>query len=369
VPPFEPTPWRSGAAPGFGPWTGADNVAPSQQPPFGLSPAETPLLFGIGFDDNGDAQGMTWALDMLRARGMRASFFMTAAYGRDQAIAGTWRRVARDGHEIGNHSDSHLPQHGGRSYSIQQWGDEIGACTSFLVGAGIVAREDLRGFRTPFLEYNDATLAAVAAAGLHYDCSIEEGAEPGQDGANAYWPYTLDRRSPGHTAQVQAKTTQDSPPSLREIEPHPGLWEVPVPAVFVPPDTCCADYGVAPGLRDRLKTRQPWFDAAAGAITGFDFNLWAELSTGGFAMTAAEFLATLQYTVDQRLAGNRAPLLFGSHTGCYVDAWNENAPHAPRAADRRATIEALLDYVASKTDARIARHCDVLDWVRNPAPL
>jgi peptidoglycan/xylan/chitin deacetylase (PgdA/CDA1 family) len=353
----------------LGPWTGADDVAPAQQPPFGLSPAQAPLLFGIGFDDNGDAQGMTWALNILRARGVHASFFMTAAYARDEAIAETWRRAARDGHEIGNHSDSHLPLHGGRLYAVQRWSAEIHICTTFLVDAGIVARKDLRGFRTPFLEYNDATLTAVAAAGLHYDCSIEEGAEPGQDGSNAYWPYTLDRRSPGHSAQVRAQTAQDCASALREIEPHPGLWELAVPAVFVPPDARCADYEVAPGLRDRLKTRQPWFDAAAGAITGFDFNLWADPATGGFAMTAAEFLATLKYTVDQRLAGNRAPLLFGSHTGCYVDAWDENAPHARRAADRRATVEALLDYVASKKDARIARRCDVLDWVRNPTPL
>ncbi len=222
------------------------------------------------------------------------------------------------------------------------------------------------GFRTPYLEYNDAALAAVAAAGLHYDCSIEEGFEPRQDGANAFWPYTLDGGSPGHTAQVIA---QQAPGPLTELQPHPGLWELPVPAVFVPPDDRCADYGVAPGLRAALQERQPWFDTTTGAITGFDFNLWAHREAGGFELTPAQFLATLLYTVDQRLRGNRAPLLFGSHSGCYVDAWNDNAPGAPRAADRRAAIATLLEAVAARPEARIVTHRQVLDWMRATTPI
>ncbi|MEA2696607.1 MAG: hypothetical protein QOI66_878, partial [Myxococcales bacterium] len=264
------------------------------------------MFFGIGFDDNGDAEGMTWALDMLRARGLRATFFMTSAYGRTEAVAETWRRAYREGHEIGNHSATHLPAHGGPGYSVEQWRQEIATCGDFLTRiAAVLPAHELVGFRTPFLEYNDATLAAVASCGLRYDCSIEEGYEANQDGSNAYWPYTLDQRSPGHTAQTTGS------PAIAELDAHPGLWELPVQALVVPPDERCARQGVPPGLRAACKARQPWFDAGSGAITGFDFNLWAHRSTGGFEMTPAEFLATLRHTFEQHHGGNRAPLLFG----------------------------------------------------------
>jgi peptidoglycan/xylan/chitin deacetylase (PgdA/CDA1 family) len=323
------------------------------------------MFFGIGFDDNGDAEGMTWALDMLRARGLRATFFMTSAYGQPQEVAETWRRAYREGHEIGNHSATHLPAHDGSGYSVEQWREEIASCGDFLTRvAAVLPAGALVGFRTPFLEYNDATLAAVTASGLRYDCSIEEGFEPEQDGSNAYWPYTLDQRSPGHTAQALTAS-----PPIAELDPHPGLWELPVQALVVPPDERCTRHGVPPGLRAACKACQPWFDAGSGAITGFDFNLWAHRSTGGFEMTAAQFLATLRHTFDQHQAGNRAPLLFGSHTGCYVEGWDVNAPGAPRARDRRAAIETLLDEIARQKDARIATHREVLDWMRNPTPL
>lgn len=343
-----------------------DQVAPAQHAPAGIADAQAPFFFGFGFDDNGDAAGMTWVLDLLRGRGVYATFFMTADYGRDPTVLATWRRARAEGHEIGNHSRSHLPEHGGRRLSAQAWRQEMRDCAAFLIDAGVVPADGMRGFRTPYLEYSDATLAAVAAAGLEYDCSIEEGFEPGQDGGNAFWPYTLDGISPGHDAQ---RAVPDGPGDLGPLSPHPGLWELPVPAVFVPPDDRCADYGVRPGLRAALKARQPWFDVDSGAITGFDFNLWADRSMGGFALGAAEFLATLLYTVDQRLAGNRAPLLFGSHSGCYVDAWNGNAPGAPKAADRRAAVAAVLDAVRTRAPARIARHADVMDWMRRPTPL
>jgi hypothetical protein len=96
-------------------------------------------------------------------------------------------------------------------------------------GLGI-ARGELPGFRTPYLEYSDRTLTAVQQEGFAYDCSLEEGTQDGHDGRNFVWPYLLDGGSPG----------------VPEIGPHPGLWEIPV-YVFVVPPTRCERPGVAPG--------------------------------------------------------------------------------------------------------------------------
>jgi len=347
---------------GLGEWTGHDNVMASFDPPCGLQPKQAPLFVALGWDDNPDAAGVEFAMKVVEDRGGHTTFYVTSTYASSEATVAAWRKAKEHGHEIGNHTVLH--EHGGM-FTADRWRTEIGGCNDFLtMGAGaIMTPAEIYGFRTPFLEYNDATLATVAALGFQYDCSIEEGYEDGQDGTNFYWPYTLDNRSPGHTAQVawgEGKV---------EIEPHPGLWEMPTYAVFTPPDDKCEEYGIPSGFRARLKAKVDWFDPAGGSITGFDYNLWAVASAGGFEMTKAEFLATLKYSLDLRAQGNRAPFLLGIHSAYYLDSWSTNAPGAPNAADRQAAIAEFLDYAKEKYDARIASYKEVLDWVRNPQPI
>jgi peptidoglycan/xylan/chitin deacetylase (PgdA/CDA1 family) len=294
---------------------------------------------------------MQWAVEMMSSRG-KASFYMTSTY----AQQGPWRAAYDAGHEIGNHTVTHATD---RGVGRDRWLQEMRDCNTYLTETVGVPAAELIGFRTPYLKYDDDTLAAVAEVGFRYDTSIEEGYEwddlanggagGPMDGTNYFWPYTLDDRSPGHTAQVEWGE------GLVEIEPHPGLWELPVYAVVVPPE-----------LRATMATRQTWFDAEGGLITGFDYNLWASTGVGGFAMTKEEFVATLKYTLDQRLAGNRAPFLFGAHTDYYVSTWNQNASGTPSETDRRAALEEFLDYAASKPEVRIASYREVLEFVRNP---
>src|SRR5687768_14767723 len=73
-------------ADGLGDWTGTDDVRPSQDPPCGLAPAEVPLFVGIGWDDNGSAEGMDWAVGMLQDRQAHATFYMTSTYGAQDNI-------------------------------------------------------------------------------------------------------------------------------------------------------------------------------------------------------------------------------------------------------------------------------------------
>jgi len=348
----------------LGPWTGNDKLAPSASPPCALTPAQVPMFVSVGWDDNGSAEGMNWAVDMLNARGGLASFYMTSGQAGSRATIEAWRKARAFGHEIGNHTDTHF---NGKSYTAQEWETDIGRCNTFLTTTHFVAPQaEIIGFRTPFLAYNDAMLATVKKLGFQYDCSIEEGLQADADGTNYLWPYTLDARSPGHTLLAAR------PDSGRaEIEPHPGLWELPVYQVIVPPDAEAANYGVAPGMRTKFSKVQAWFadsqGPTAGKITGFDYNMWARSTDGGFAMTRDEFVATLKYTLDQRLKGNRAPFLFGAHTPFYAAPWNSNAPGAT-APERRQAMEQFLDYARSKPEVRITTARAVLDWMRNPRP-
>ncbi len=54
------------------------------------------------------AEGMALVLDALNARGARASFFFTGDFLRRAEFAPLVRRVVREGHYLGPHSDRHL---------------------------------------------------------------------------------------------------------------------------------------------------------------------------------------------------------------------------------------------------------------------
>ncbi len=54
------------------------------------------------------AEGASTILDELARRRARASFFLTGAFLRDPGKAALVRRMVRDGHYVGPHSDAHL---------------------------------------------------------------------------------------------------------------------------------------------------------------------------------------------------------------------------------------------------------------------
>lgn len=336
----------------------SDNVSPSQQPPAGLAPSEVPMFVVFGFDDNKTADGVRWTVDLFMSKhnpagagnaatydGSRttASYYQSVVYLADPAYE--LNRAYLEGFEIGNHMDTHPS---GLQFSVTQWEHEMRSCINTLSGpSGIgITVPEITGFRSPYLEYNTNTSPAVKNSGMWYDCSIEEGWQADHDGTNYNWPYTLDNGSPGNIAHAQLSTL------IEPINPFPGVWEVPVYTFIVPPDEKCAEYGVSTGLRQRLKNRQAKFDVNSGKITGFDWNIFFD-----YKMTKEEALATLKYSFDLRMAGNRAPFTFGTHSNYYSDPM------------RQAVLEEFLDYVLTKPDVRVVTTKMLVDWLRNPAPL
>jgi hypothetical protein len=360
----------TGPAPaGLGPWTGKDNVPPSAKPPGGLTPEQVPMFVSLGFDDNPYPDGISWATGVFSSltnpigkrnaatydgTTTRATFYNSSTYA---SAAGSWKAAYNAGFETGDHTVHHY--HGaaadmGMNFSEAGWTKEIQGCIDFLVGGSVgVKRTDVWGFRTPFLQYNTAVFPAVKALGFWYDCSIEEGHQQDQDGTNYLWPYTLDSGSPGNATH----------PRLTPIKTWPtGLWEMPAYRVIVPADEDAAKYGVAAGLRAKLLRLHPdGVGIAQGKITGLDYNLWED-----YNLTKAEFVATLENTLDVRRRGNKAPFLFGMHSAIYTN--NEPVPNASL-AERKAAIVEFLKYALKYPDVRIVTTKAVLDWVRNPVPL
>jgi hypothetical protein len=371
---------------GLGTWSGNDHRPRSQHPPGGLAPHRVPMLVSIGFDDNkhagdeGDGVGVTWVLNLLRCRRnggpgryetfdqtpARVSFYLTTEYAGALAVDDpltvrqAWHRALLEGHEIGNHTARHCD---GEAYDGPTWTQEIAAANSFLtsrydaevegrraVGLGV---DHVYGFRAPFILLNDELYPVLKAQGFWYDCSIEDGFQEAHDGTNFHWPYTLDDggREAGRVAKLWRLP----------VGKHPGIWEMPAHPVIVPPDEEARAYGIPPGLRASLAVRRGW-DEPVEKITGFDYNLWVQ-----FKMTRAEFVATLKYTLDLRLRGNRAPFVFGAHSDYYGPP-DDFAPNAT-ASERKAAMAEFVDHVLATPDARLVPTKSILDWVRNPVPL
>jgi len=374
------------------------SVPAAAQPPAGLLPSQVPQFIVFGSDDNGysglESPGASGGLHFLTElfSGLRNpagsgnprtfdaatphySFYVNTYYISSAAkksaydsaemenpvyVRRAWKEAMDNGHEIGVHTHSH-PH--GNQYSQNQWQNEIQQCIDIIglpyaadeaqknpareTGLG-VDRGQLAGFRTPFLEYNDNTLQAVRRLGFLYDCSLEEGTQPDQNGGNFLWPYRLNYGSPGNSPLIGR---------------HPGLWEIPVYVFIVPPDSECERYGVVPGLRAALQKRQNYFDPATGKITGMDWNLWCE-----FTMTPAEFLATLKYTLDLRLNGNRCPLTVGLHSELYSDKQDTKGLNAT-APERRAALREFFVYIMRLHQVRLVNHKELLNWLQHPEPL
>lgn len=341
----------------------ADRLAPSAQPPVGLKPAQVPQFVSIGFDDNPDADPIHWLVDLLADKKnpagsgqaatfdgtpVRVGFFSNGTYWKKPDLVAAHRRAFAAGHEIDNHTLTHA---NGGKFSVDDWRKEVAANDEVFVLNGI-PKAAILGIRAPYLAYNAAMFEVSVNQGRLYDTSIEEGWQPDQDGTNYLWPYTLDDGSPGDAVPYVGR--QGS-----RIASYPGLWEIAVHAFRVPSDDECARYGVTPGLRERIrdhmlkKFNYQW-DPALGKITGLDWNCLEQAGLSG-----PEFFAILKFTLDLRLAGNRAPLMICGHSALYPAS----------KPDRRQALADFVAYALSKPEVRFVPGAKVIEWLRHPLPL
>jgi hypothetical protein len=285
----------------------------------------------------------------------------------------------KDGHEMGNHSWNHTTFTG---TSFEEWSSQMKRCNDDMVkppppdstvgllgfdfsfGPG-VKNGTIVGFRTPFLRCNDNTFKALQAGAFKYDCSLEEGYQSDQDGKDFLWPYTLDEGSPGNDYLVQQGSEK------MPIGKWPGLWEMPAYAVVMPADGDCRRYGIAPGLRKKVAEYCGVEVARVERVTGLDYNLWLDNANGGVHLTKEQFVAVLKNTLDLRLTGNRAPLLFGAHSDMYNTEYQRlhGSKMAASLAQRQQAVEEFIKYALSKPEVRVVPHKDIIAWLRKPVPL
>ncbi len=360
----------------------SDSIAASRTHPgkdsIGIN--QVPMFISFGWDDNGIADksnngGATWIRNYLKEKTnpvgnnnpktfdgspMRSAFYFTAKYGREWVyenypdVREVWNNLYTDGHEVGNHSTTHLGywdaakqemvNFDGREYTKEEYLEkEIDTCHSLLIaeysktssskGIGI-AEDDIIGWRNPRLEWNDAVLSAIVEKGYVYDCSME--LETFGDGTDFYWPHTLNDGSPVHD----------------NVTSHPGLWEMPAYRFVIPQS-----------LRGEDKVGD-------SIMTGLDYNVWAPKAWGALELTGPEFTEILNYNLDQRMAGNRCPMLIGVHSDIYSSKKDSDYPGTASARSRQEAIENFIDYATTTyPDVRIVTPYQVIQWMREPIAL
>ena len=350
-------------------------LARSANPPGGIAAAQAPQFVAVTFDDNFSAEGMTWATSFFAplrnpaGSGNAATFDGTPArtsfYHNSLYLSGTqsaWRAAFDDGHEAGDHTVNH-PQ--GISFTASQWTPEVTNCRSALASGLGATQAQIAGFRAPYLGYNDALFDVLTAGAFGYDTSIQSCWASDEDATRCPWPYTLDSGSPD-AATVVAKFGSTA---ARPVSAHAGFWEVPVPALVVPPDSLAAQYGFPAGLRTRVQnalagaSAPSFYEPSTGKIAGLDITLIVDAR-----MTRAEATATLTYSFDRHLAGNRAPFVFIAHTHVYASSYGA-AVNVPNVADRRAILEDFIRHTLAQPAVRVRPVADLLTWMRNPTPL
>lgn len=340
----------------------AASVSPSEKPPADLAVSAVPQFVMFGFDDNPDVEPVQWIVDYLAPKKNPAGAGQAATHdgapvrvtfysnGKHLAalppLAAVHRAALAAGHEMANHTHNH--DHG-IPFAKARWLEEIGGDEAVYRALQLPVTKR-RGFRTPFLECNAATFEALMELGFTYDTSLEDGYRADENGTNYTWPFTLDDGSAGNALLV-ANNGGKQP-----VGKYPGLWEIPIHAMLVPPDSEAARLGFAPGLRARVKVaiekNEKWeWPIESAKITGFDWNILESAEVKG-----EEYLAILKHTLDLRLKGNRAPLMVGTHTALYPLS----------KPDRRRALEQFIDYALSQPEVRIVPAIAVVEWMERP---
>jgi hypothetical protein len=350
-----------------------DYVIPSALPPHGMSVENSPVFVVLGFDDNTKSEGIDWAINILNSRknydqsNVTASFYMNTI-GLDEQIEDTpanlllaMEKLKNSTYEMGNHTHKHqqgLNETQIRNMSYTAWNNAISTCDTKLINKVGISQNKLKGFRAPYLLYNNNSFRVIKDRNYLYDCSIEEGFAEQFNGKNFRWPYQLNGGSPGHN---ESWIGNPENPNYLSLDPINDLWELPVYALIVPKDSECEKYGITRGLWNRMKEKISYL--SDHKITGFDYNLWSSAE-----LNKAEVLGLLKYNLDLRLKGNRAPLTFGTHTQYYTEEWAVHAPNAT-AQEMRQAITEFLDYARSKKEVRINSASEVIKWCKNPVAL
>jgi peptidoglycan/xylan/chitin deacetylase (PgdA/CDA1 family) len=141
-------------------------------PSFDRGPLERRALL-LSFDAGSHAEGAVEILDVLAGAGVRTTFFLTGEFIRDHPLL--VRRLDAEGHEIGNHTETHL--HLTRWEEIRRHETRAGISHQLLAEElartnaafrAVTGHDMAPLWRSPYGEYNEEILDWAAAEGWRH---------------------------------------------------------------------------------------------------------------------------------------------------------------------------------------------------------
>lgn len=333
---------------------------PSVQNPGGFPHNQVPQFIVLGSDDNTNVEAMYWLLDYLESKihrdgsRLRMSFYSNSRshvnWHHAPDLVQAHKRAMKLGHELGNHTSNHarlvsgLPGHNQvrvGTDSIYRIINELNEDLIELVG---VAPQQIVGFRTPYLAWSDSVFTAARMANMLYDCSINE--STGGPG-NYIWPYTMEEGAPQSQYSWWVETHHTP------VGSHPGLWQLPCYMFRGPASLTAHMDSLADFAHDNL-------------ITGLDYNLWAA-PPAGWLLDRKQSLETLKNTLNLKWNGNRTPMTIGIHSQYYADDFhNSGFARIRDAHDRRAVLEAFIDYALTLENVWFVSAVQVISYMKDP---
>lgn len=106
-------------------------------------------------------------LDIYARRGIKTTFFFTGYIGR--LVSEAVRMAAEQGHEVGSHGKSHLPENGFDVMPFERQKEHLSYSKKLLED---IAGQEVVSFRAPALRVGDNTARALIETGYRIDSSV-----------------------------------------------------------------------------------------------------------------------------------------------------------------------------------------------------
>ena len=332
-----------------------------------IAPVDNPPLFiVIGSDDNTIPDAVRWMQGVMDSGknkdGSRRymSFYVNtdqdiAVWDKNEDIVNACLSAYKSGHEITNHTATHLACVGYDENETRASFDVIKAeiqRTQDVLEKNGIPKMHQTGFRTPYLRYSDTTFRVIQEIGFLYDCSISA-ADDNKAGDN-YFPYTLDFDDGNGNFSPDNSAGRNSWGKVSPIGKCEGLWEI--PAIRFAIDQ--KDYAYVEKTLKRKHGNDYKFD---GYITGLDYNLWNEAE-----FNEEQTLRTLLNTIKLCLAGNRAPVTIGLHSQFYFEHRGDLYPNIEEPSKKQWAFEKFMEEASKLDDVFFVSGDMVIRWMQNP---
>ena len=301
----------------FSMYAGAVIIMPTNSPPGGLLPSQIPQIMVMSFDDSVSSASWDCVQGVLtnhfnpNGNPIKATFFVSLDGKVDYCLI---QNIYAAGNEIAVHTMSHTTD---TNSTAATWRSEIVGCRKAISDLAQIPRDEIVGFRAPYLLPNDNAFRILQERDFLYDSSFPEDASRlSRSNSAMIWPYTL-----------QDGLFQNTVSNRMPVSPYyPDLFEIPLWCLFSPSQTV-------------VTAMDPPDSYTSNQVA----TLWK-----------SNFLAHYQ--------GNRAPMSLDLH-GVSTNHWLSSPPDT---AWRHDALNDFIEWALAFSNVYFITYHDMLNFMQAP---